>query len=200
LERLDLGVELEEVFGEVGIDAETLERDRERRTTRGHGGIDESLAGNAALTEPEGACAHLLLHLGRRAEMERGDRLLGRSVHEEPRRHVARRDGLRRWYPREELLAGDAERLLAEVGPDLHVVARQVAARFGGERLRDGAKRAPATVETRELPRDVPRGVQVDEVLHELAHGVHRRLARDDEAEGRLGWPLERHAELAELA
>src|SRR6185436_15997058 len=49
LERLDLRVELEEVVREVGIDAETLEGNRERRTARGHGGIDESLAGNAAL-------------------------------------------------------------------------------------------------------------------------------------------------------
>src|SRR5262249_26528486 len=133
-----------------------------------------------------------------RPEVEGGDRLLGRRVDQEPGRDVAAGDGLGGRRPAEQLLAGDPERALGEVGPDLHVVAREVSARLGGEGLGDGAQRARRAL-PRELPRDVARGIEVDEVAYQLLRRLERRLAREQEAEGGLGRPGEREAEGAQL-
>ena len=160
--------------------------------------LDQSLAGDAALAEAERRLAHALARGRRRPEVERRDRLLRRAVHQEPRGDVAAGDGLGRRRPAEQLLARDAERPLGEVGPDLHVVARQVAARLGGERLGDGAERARRRL-ARQLAGDVAGGVEMDEVAHQLLRRVERRLARDQEPEGGLGRPRQPEAERAQL-
>src|SRR4029077_3353575 len=67
LERLDLAVQAEEVVGEVGIDAEALDRHAEGIAARLQR-LDQPLAGDAALAEPERRLAHALTDARRRTE------------------------------------------------------------------------------------------------------------------------------------
>src|SRR5262249_49785208 len=93
LEGLDLAMQAEEVIGQVRIDAEAFESSAEWML--GGGLLQQTFTGGAALAEAKGAFPHLLFDLGRRTEMESGDRFFWRAVHQEPLGHVAARNCFR---------------------------------------------------------------------------------------------------------
>src|SRR5512143_395680 len=138
LERLDLAVQAKEVLREVRLHAEALEGGAERML-RGDR-PQQAFAGSAALPQPQRPLPHFLLHFRGWTEMERRDGLLGRTVHQKPLGDIAAGNRLGRRRPAEEVGACDAQRLLAEVSPELHVVAREKTAGLGRERLRDRPK------------------------------------------------------------
>src|SRR5262245_58036542 len=103
-------MQAEEIIGEIGIHTQTLEgRSQRILSVR----LDQPLAGNATLTEPECRLPHLFLHLGRRPQMERRDGLFRRAVYEKPLGHVLARDGLGWRNPAEQVRPRHPESLLA---------------------------------------------------------------------------------------